>query len=125
MLSNNRGQIFTIIEILVVAVIIIGAGYYVTSGYLGHGGGVKSKPGEPATPVERAQSVDCMNNLRQIRYAIDAYQQTNDKIPALMSDMESQGISGAVAKCPISRKDYSYDASQGKVWCTTPGHEKY
>jgi len=124
-LSNNRGQIFTLIEILVVAVIVVGAGYFVTTGYLGHGGLTKSKPGEPATPVERAQGVDCMNNLRQIRYAIDTYQQTNDKIPALLSDMESLGISGAVTKCPISKKEYSYDASQGKVSCATPGHEKY
>ena len=129
MLSNNRGQIFTIIEILVVAVIIIGAGYFVTTGYLGHGGGIKSKPGEPATPVERAHGVDCANNLQQIRYGMQMSQQTGEggeKLPATLEELaDKQGLSKTMLKCPISGKDYSYDASQGKVSCTTPGHEKY
>ena len=112
-----------------VAVIIIVAGYFVTTGYLGHGGGIKSKPGEPATPVERAHGVDCANNLQQIRYGMQMSQQTGEggeNLPATLEELaDKQGLSKTMLKCPISGKDYSYDPSQGKVSCRTPGHEKY
>lgn len=128
MLRNNRGQIFTIIEILVVAVIIVGAGYYIANGYLGHGG-LKSKPGEPPTPVERGQGVDCGNNLRQIRYAIQISRDTdpeNPKLPATLEELaDKNGLSKSMLKCPVSGKDYVYDPAQSRVSCTTPEHEKY
>lgn len=127
MLYNNRGQIFTLIEILVVAAIIVTAGYFVTNSYLG--GGIKSKPGEPATPVERAHGVDCANNLQQIRYAIQVSQTGeggSDKLPATLREpADKQGLSNSMLKCPISGKDYGHDPAQGRVWCTTAGHEKY
>lgn len=126
MLRNNRGQILTIIEILVVAVIILGAGYFVASNYLGPT--AKSKPGQPATPIERAQGTDCANNLQQIRYAIQMLQQGSEdgKLPATLHELaDKQGLSKSMEKCPISGKDYVYDAAQGRVSCATPGHEKY
>ena len=129
MLGNNRGQILTLIEILVVAVIIVGAGYFVANSYFGRGGAIKSKPGEPPTPVERAHGVDCANNLRQLRYAMQMSQQTGEegsKLPATLEDLaDKQGLSKSMLKCPISGKDYDYDPAQARVWCTTPGHKGY
>ena len=123
MLRNNRGQIFTIIELLVVVVIILGAGYWVATNYLSP----SKKAGKTtvATPMGRAVGVDCQNNLQQIRYAINMYQQSDDKQPAALTDLKSYGVTETLNKCPTSGKPYSYDAAQGKVWCATPGHEKY
>lgn len=121
MLRNNRGSIFTLIEILVVVSIMLILANVLLRGYMGAG---SKTPGGPATPKERAQGVDCMNNLRQDRMAIDMYQQTGEQqqYPASLAD---SGVSGQVTQCPISQKPYSYDPSTGRVWCTTPGHEKY
>ena len=123
MLRNNRGSMFTIIEIVVVIGIILILANVMLKGYVG--GGKDNNPVN--TPKGRAQSVDCMNNLRQIRMAIDMYQQTGDQQqkPTSLADLASSGIRGSVSKCPISLTEYSYDPVAGRVWCTTPGHEKY
>ena len=124
MLRDNRGQIFTIIEILVVAVIIIVLASVLLRGYVG--GGKATGPGEPATPAERARSVSCANNLQQIRYAIMMFQQTHDKFPTSLAETASSGgLSDSMLKCDVSGKPYGYDPAQGRVWCTTPGHERY
>ena len=124
MLRNNHGQIFTIIEIVVVVAIILILANVMLKGYVGGG---KDNNNPVNTPKGRAQSVDCMNNLRQIRMAIDMYHQTGEQQqkPTSLADLASSGISGHVAQCPISLTGYSYDSSTGRVWCTTPGHEKY
>ncbi len=127
MLRNNRGQAFMLIEILVVAVIIGVAGFYMARHYttvgLGH-----AKPGEPPTVKDRAVGTDCANNLRQFRFAIQLLQTGADDValpPTLHELADKQGMSRSMEKCPISGKEYGYDAARGLVWCTTPGHEKF
>lgn len=121
MLGNNRGQIFTIIEILVVVAIIVVAGLWISNSYLGLG--KKAGSGGPATPIERSKGVDCANNLRQIRTAIDMYKQDNERPPAAIQDL--RGLSPSMFNCSVSGKPLSYDPATGRVWCTTPGHENY
>jgi hypothetical protein len=130
MLRNNRGQVFAIIEILVVAVILLGGAYYTASTYLGHSRAGKSGPGQPATPIQRGQGVDCGNNLQQIRLAIQMCQQNsteeNVKLPATLDELaDKMGLSKSMLKCSVSGNPYVYDPAQGTVKCTTPGHEKY
>jgi competence protein ComGC len=122
-MRNRRGQILTLIEILVVVAILVGLAAVLIPRYTGIGGA--KGPGQPASPKERAQAVDCMNNLKQIRDAIEIYLQTGDKPPASLTELESSGITGKVTTCAVSGTPYSYDPGQGKVWCTTPGHEGY
>lgn len=120
MLRNNKGQIFTIIEILVVVAIIVVAGLYVANKYVGNQETTVSKVN---TPKGRALGVDCMNNLRQIRMAIDMYRQSNEegRFPASLKEVESS-LSSSMMKCPVTGVPYSYDPNTGRVWCTTPGH---
>lgn len=121
MLRSNRGQIFTLIEILVVVAIIVVAGLWISNTYLGVG--KKAGSGGPATPIERGQGVDCANNLHQVRMAIDMYKQDNEKPPASLQDL--RGLMESMFKCSVSGKPFSYDPATGRVWCTTPGHENY
>ena len=123
MLRNNRGQLFTLIEILVVVAIIAGVGLMLARGYLGGGAG---GPGKAPTPKERALGVDCMNNLQQIRNAIEMYRQANEeKMPMSLAQLESSGVGSSITKCSVSGTPYSYDPATGRVWCATPGHERY
>ena len=126
MLRDRRGQ-WAIIEILVVAVIIIVAAYFILPGYLSGGKNAKGEADKVHTPIGQAQSVDCRNNLNQIRNAITVKTSSGEdtSFPSSLADMEPIGISGAVTKCPISGKEYTYDGSTGKVSCTTSGHEGY
>ena len=124
MLRNNRGNVFTIIELLVVVVIILVLANYMLRGYVGEGNSLQEKVN---TPKGRAESVSCMNNLKQIRYAIDMYRQSDEQNtpPPSLDALRPSGVSGDVVICPVSKVPYSYDPGQGRVWCTTPGHEKY
>lgn len=122
MLRNNRGQIWTIIELLVVVAIIAVAGLWVARDYIGKGNTVKERV---ATPSGKALGVDCQNNLQQIRLAITMYEQSNEKWPGSIEELKSSGVTKELSICPITKKPYSYDPAHGRVWCTTPGHEKY
>lgn len=74
----------------------------------------------------------CLNNLQQIRNAIDMSKGDTDA----ESDGDGTGtgfppsldtlteIPPKMKSCPISHKPYQYDPQTGRVWCTFPGHEK-
>ncbi len=122
-LRDNRGQ-WAIIEIVVVVAIIVIAAYFLLPGYIGGGKG-KNGPDRVHTPIGQAESVDCRNNLNQIRNAIEMEKSSGEegRVPASLADLGPS--MSAVTKCPISGKEYTYDASTGRVSCSTPGHEGY
>ena len=123
-LRDNHGQ-WAIIEILVVAAVIIVAAYFILPSYFGSAGKGESEVDRAHTPVGRAESVDCRNNLNQIRNAIEMEKSAGEegRVPASLADLGPS--MSAVTKCSISGKEYTYDPSTGRVSCTTPGHEGY
>lgn len=123
-LRSTRGQ-WAIIEILVVAAIIIVAAYFIVPNYLGGGGKGENGPDRVHTPIGQAESVDCRNNLNQLRSAIEMEKSSSmeGQVPASIAALGPSMSS--VSKCPISGKEYNYDPVTGRVSCATPGHEKY
>lgn len=97
--------------------------------YYGTGGsGLTSQAGGTA-PVSRvgevkqsAHSVECRNNLNQIRQAIQIRMTTEETPPP---DLNGLGIPQTMLVCPVSGQPYSYDPNTGQVRCTTPGHLSY
>ncbi len=91
-----------------------------------------TRPGGPTTTVgmglESGRAVDCSNNLSQIRYAI-GLERMNDPdtatLPPNLEVLSRNGISPQMRKCPVSNQPYQYDPRTGKVWCPTPGHERF
>jgi prepilin-type N-terminal cleavage/methylation domain-containing protein len=115
-IRTRRG--FVLIEILVVAAIIL----ILAGAYLGLSRkGSKQEKSIPAKSIEKAESVECMSNLNQIRQSVQMDTATGEAPPARIDT----GVTASVSKCPVSGKPYSYDPQTGKVWCTTPGHERY
>lgn len=113
---NRRG--FALIEILVVLVIIL----VLAGGYLGlRGKGKSNEKSVPVRAMQKAESVECQSNLNQIRQSVMMDTQTGEAPPARIDT----GATASISKCPISGQPYGYDPQTGKVWCTTPGHEKY
>ncbi|MCC6445505.1 MAG: type II secretion system protein [Armatimonadetes bacterium] len=123
-LMNRRGS-WTLIEIVVVMLILLGLAAWLLPRYAGR----SPQPGAnaPATPVERASGVECENQLRQIRQAMQLYQVDHEeKFPASLSELASYGItSEAMLSCPLGREPYRYDASSGQAQCAHPGHERF
>ncbi len=96
--------------------------------YYGTGGSAPSA-GAGAPPMSRvgevkqaAESVECRNNLSQIRQAIQIRMTTEETPP---SDLNGLGLPSTMLVCPVSGQPYQYDPSTGKVRCPTPGHMSY
>ncbi|MFN4032716.1 MAG: type II secretion system protein [Fimbriimonadales bacterium] len=97
--------------------------------YYGAGGGASSASPATATPASRvgevrqaAESVECRNNLSQIRQAIQIRTTTEETYPASLQEL---GLPGTMLRCPVSGQPYQYDPATGQVRCTTPGHMSY
>ena len=116
---------FSLIEILVVCVLLVGLSAGMYSFYAG-----KSKPGPNGektarTPMERAHDPECINQLSQLRQALQMAQtdSENGKYPAQLTDIH--GVPQTFFQCPESHQPYQYDPESGQVHCTSSGHEKY
>lgn len=72
--------------------------------------------------IARGKDSVCMDNLKQIRIAIQAAQGGEDQAPASLSDLR---MPQSMLACPIGGEAYVYDATAGTVKCPHPGHGKY
>lgn len=97
--------------------------------WLTYGVGARGVAGEVSAPATRptelrqqAESVECRNNLSQIRAAIQMRQTTEETYPASLNEL---GLPSEMLRCPVSGQPYAYDPNSGQVRCTTPGHEAY
>lgn len=75
----------------------------------------------PLHAMQKAESLACQSNLQQLRQSIRMDADNSGQFPARLD----QGAMASISMCPDSKKPYSYDPQTGRVWCTTPGHEKY
>jgi type II secretory pathway pseudopilin PulG len=118
---NSRRGSWTLIEILVVAVILIALAAWLLPRYLGSG---QSAPGQPTVqaPVQRAQGVECMNNLRSVRQALTMAQQTEERPPASLTEIR---LPQQLYACPVSKQPYVYDPRTGRVGCPYPPHRSF
>lgn len=89
-----------------------------------HTGSTMPSDKKADAPLKQARNVDCMNNLLQIRNAIELYSSTSGSYPSSL-DSILDNIQGSVLTCPVSGKRYQYSPGNGRVWCNTPGHEDY
>jgi hypothetical protein len=107
-------------------VILVALAAWLLPRYLGSG---KSAPGQNTiqAPIQRAQGVDCQNNLQQMRYAITMSEQTNEHYPASLNEITTSGsgISRQMLVCPVSSQPYVYDPRTGRVGCPYPPHRSY
>ncbi|MDT7897925.1 MAG: hypothetical protein RRB24_07835 [Armatimonadota bacterium] len=71
--------------------------------------------------LQRAKEVECLNNLQQIRTAVQTYIATNGSNPPALSAVSLPG--GVQPVCPVAKVPYTYDATTGTVKC--PQHPKF
>jgi type II secretory pathway pseudopilin PulG len=118
---GRRGS-WTLIELVVVMVILVALAAWLLPRYLGSG---KNSAGQTTiqAPLQRAQGVDCQNNLQQLRAAITMSEQTNERFPASLSELRD--IPREMLVCPVSKQPYAYDPRSGRVGCLYPAHRGF
>ncbi|MER3401928.1 MAG: hypothetical protein C4336_07120 [Armatimonadota bacterium] len=96
--------------------------------YYGTGGSPSCSSGS-APPVSRvsevkqsAHSVECRNNLSQIRQAIQIRMTTEATPPPNLNGL---GLPQSMLICPVSGQPYQFNSATGQVRCTTPEHMSY
>lgn len=127
---NERGMsAFSLVGILVSVGIIVAVAAAIIPTYTGAGGGsmAGAPPGKAASPIQRAESVECRTNLTQVRQAITMYQTSNERVPANIQELGTYGVSSSLMYCPVggSGYTYGYDPRSGRVGCRYAGHERY
>lgn len=119
----RRGS-WTLVELVVVCAILVGLAAWLLPRYLSRTPATAGQPSR-AAPVERAQGVECMNNLRQLRSAIQIHRTSNETGPASLGELTRQGIPQSMLACPVSRLAYGYRVDTGQVGCVFPEHKSY
>lgn len=72
--------------------------------------------------LARAKDEKCMEQIRQVRQALEILNPTGDEP---VSDLSETRLGKSFLECPIGHEAYQYDTQTGKVRCPHPGHEKY
>jgi type II secretory pathway pseudopilin PulG len=121
MIRGGRRGSWTLVELLVVCIILVALSAWLLPRYLGSG---KNSPAGQTiqAPIQRAQGVDCRNNLQQIRYAITMAQQSEERFPASLNELK---LGQQMQFCPVSKQPYQYDPRTGRVWCAYPAHQAF
>lgn len=121
---KRSGQ--SLVGVLVVLVIImLGYWFFMRGGNMGSGPvGPHGEQTVYKAAMNKASGVECMSNLRQIRQALQMYEQTNEKKPAALTDLKSNGVINAMLICPVTKKPYVYNETTG-VHCPDPPHANY
>jgi prepilin-type N-terminal cleavage/methylation domain-containing protein len=114
---------FSLVEILVVLVILLILFAVLAPHYLKGG---KSKDGKTIeSPIQRGHSVECINNLSQLRQGYKLAT-TEDDAPRPQTLKEvGKGFPESMFRCPVGGQPYQYDPATGRIWCVQPGHESY
>jgi hypothetical protein len=117
----RRGS-WTLVELVVAMVILVALAAWLMPRYLGTGKTAMGKNTIEA-PIQRAQGVDCQNNLQQLRSAITMSEQSNEHFPASLNELSA--IPRQMFACPVSKQPYLYDPRTGRVGCPYPPHRGY
>ena len=72
--------------------------------------------------IARSKDAVCMDNLKQVRAAIEM-QKTVEDVPP--QDLTVLKLPSSMLACPIGNEPYTYDPTTGSVKCPHPGHGKY
>ena len=132
-MSGERRRGFGLVELLVVIVLLaVLAGVYFVWFSPKRMKQVKEavESGEPtkvpAGPetvlgqaLQKGQSVECLNNLRQLRAAIQMYVADNGTYPPNLQALNLPNM----MRCPVTGQAYVYDPRTGAVKC--PAHPEY
>jgi len=115
-MRGHRGALLIELIIVVVIIALLAAAYL---GLMRRSPGGKGEKPTPKEAMDKARGVECANNLRQLRALIQMKVAEDERYPAALDS------SSGMARCPVSGQAYRYDPRSGRVWCVTPGHERF
>lgn len=121
MKAVRRG--FSLVEILVVVVILMVLLAILAPRYLGGGKRPDGKPIE--SPMQRARSTECINNLSQLRQGFRLATLEEDAARPQTLREVGRGFPESMFSCPVGKQPYRFDPNTGQIGCPQPGHESY
>lgn len=125
MLHEKGSALISMLAVVVIILILVMVWLYYGQSNKGSGEQGQGQPLQSRVSQTRqaAESVECRNNLSQIRQAVQMQKMEDDtQNPAGLADLR---LPDSMLKCPISSQPYQYDPNTGTVRCNTPGHMSY
>jgi prepilin-type N-terminal cleavage/methylation domain-containing protein len=116
----RRGM--SLVEILIVVCIIAVLGSLLLSRVIGGG---KDKYGNTIqSPMTKAKGTECLSNLNQWRQAYKMATMTGEEEKPRTLQEFGRGFPTSMYKCPVGKQPIQFDPQTGRIWCSTPGHER-
>ncbi len=117
----GRGQTLAMLLVVVLIIAIIAAFLYI-----GQQAQSNRQSGQQAqttygAALQRAKEVECMNNLSQVRQAVQMFVAEQGTNPPNLQSVRFP--SGVQPYCPITKVPYTYDPTTGTVKC--PQHPRF
>jgi prepilin-type N-terminal cleavage/methylation domain-containing protein len=113
-MNRRLRNAFTLVELLVVAIILCILMAILLPRYLGGKDPVTGK--KVAAPKERAQAVAGVSYISQINQAISMYKMDNDDaLPPDLQALKRYGVTDEMLIDPVSRQPLQYDPQTGQV----------
>lgn len=103
---------------LLVSLLVIGLILFVVMGYLsGRPGGTS---GRIDRPIDRAQAVECLAQVRKVQMLVQLYSAEHGRFPEGLEGLE--GLVETDRQCPLTQRRFGYDPGSGRVSC--PDHPR-
>ncbi len=117
----QKGQTLAMLLVVILIIAIIAAFIYI-----GQQTPTNRQSGQQAqttygAALERAKEVECMNNLHQVRQAIQMFVAEQGANPPNLQSVRFPA--GVQPICPIAKVPYTYDPTTGTVKC--PQHPRF
>lgn len=117
----RKGQTLAMLLVVVLIIAIIAAFLYI-----GQQTQITRQRGQQAqttygAALQRAKEVECMNNLHQVRQAIQMFVAEQGVNPPNLQSVRFPA--GIQPSCPIAKVPYTYDPTTGTVKC--PQHPRF
>ena len=119
--TQRRG--FSLIEILVVVVVLAVLAAVLLPKYLKGGKTPGGKQVE--SPIQRGRTVECINNLSQIRQAYQIATSADEENKPQTLDDFTRSLPASMKRCPVGGQPYQFDPASARVACVQSGHERY
>ncbi|MGQ9463947.1 MAG: type II secretion system protein [Candidatus Fervidibacter sp.] len=117
----HKGQTLVMLLVVILIIAIVAAFIYLSKPAQSPQTGGQEARTTYGAALQRAKEVECMNNLHQVRQAVQMFAAEQGANPPSLQSVRFPA--GVQPFCPIAKVPYTYDPNTGTVKC--PQHPQF
>jgi hypothetical protein len=118
---KHSGQTLVAMLVVIVIIMLLYLAFFRGGNPLSLTGSGQNQKSLPGQAMDKGKQVVCIENLRQIRAAIQMRVTTEENRPANLAELK---LPAEMLKCAVGGEPYVYHPQTGVVQCPHPGHQR-